>query len=206
MWSGGLWPAVSSIAVWCLACLSSPCYAFPRSLVYNVTQVCLQVLSPLQEFREENPGLRVLLQPAVTDAHHLPVHPQPPFASARGLEMLPSPAHLSIDGCRVSCSGSRVIMDLASCEVGHSAIPADRVAALNAHLLKQQSMYPVFPPAQGACVDFAHRSHLQLNAQPDVLLLPSLLAPNASVVPFDQGATLTPMNVVRAGGATSVAN
>jgi hypothetical protein len=49
-------------------------------------------------------------------------------------------------------------------------------------------MYPVFPPAQGACVDFAHRNHLRLDAHPDLLLLPSPLAPSASIVPFDQGA------------------
>lgn len=75
-----------------------------------------QVVAPLRAWREEHPGTRVYLQPAATDAHHLPVHPQPPFAAAAGLEMLPAPAHLDIAGRRISISPSQVVLELASSE------------------------------------------------------------------------------------------
>ena len=58
--------------------------------------------------------------------------------------------------------------------------PRDRIAALSQHLIKQRSLYPAFPPAPGACIDFQHRAHLQLDTQPDVLILPSPLPPSAS--------------------------
>ena len=60
------------------------------------------------------------------------------------------------------------------------------MAALYQHLLRQRSLYPVFPPSAAACVDFAHAAALQLPAGrplPQLCVLPSLLAPGARVVP-----------------------
>ena len=44
------------------------------------------------------------------------MHPQPPFAAAAGVEMLPAPAHLIVAGRRVSLSPSQVVLELASSE------------------------------------------------------------------------------------------
>jgi DNA polymerase alpha subunit B len=79
-----------------------------------------EVVSPLQDFQHEHPEMRILIQPAVSDAHHLPVHPQPPFPAAAGLDMLPSPAHVSVAGITVSSSASGIVMDLSSTEVSRT--------------------------------------------------------------------------------------
>lgn len=61
----------------------------------------------------------------------------------------------------------------------------NRLARLAAHLLQQQSFYPLFPPppdGQGGQLDFRHAEHWRLPVTPDVLLLPSKLAPFAKDV------------------------
>ena len=50
------------------------------------------------------------------------------------------------------------------------------------------SFYPVFPPPLGACLDTSHYSALQLPASPDVLLLPSNLAPFAKLLSLEVAA------------------
>ena len=46
------------------------------------------------------------------------------------------------------------------------------------------SFYPLFPPPRGACLDTSHYAALQLPASPDLLLLPSNLAPFAKLLPL----------------------
>lgn len=60
----------------------------------------------------------------------------------------------------------------------------NRLARLAAHLVQQQSFYPLFPPPpEGqAQLDFRHAEHWRMPLTPDVLLLPSRLAPFAKDV------------------------
>jgi DNA polymerase alpha subunit B len=76
-----------------------------------------QVLAPLQAFQQQHPGVVIALQPAMSDAHHIPVHPQPPFQAVNGIDMLPSPAHVQVAGCTVSATASAVIMHVSASEV-----------------------------------------------------------------------------------------
>lgn len=80
----------------------------------------VQVLGPLQTFQQEHPATRVLLQPSAADAHNLPVHPQPPFAAAPGVDMLPAPARMELAGTRVAAAASGVVMDLSGNEVART--------------------------------------------------------------------------------------
>lgn len=50
-------------------------------------------------------------------------------------------------------------------------------------MLNQQCLYPLFPPARGACVDFSLFDHLMLPETPHLLVLPSDLAAIAKLVP-----------------------
>ncbi len=50
-----------------------------------------------------------------------------------------------------------------------------------------RSFYPLFPPPLGACLDTSHYSSLRLVASPDLLLLPSNLAPFAKLLPLGAG-------------------
>jgi DNA polymerase alpha subunit B len=60
----------------------------------------------------------------------------------------------------------------------------NRLARLAAHMVQQQSFYPLFPPPpEGqAQLDFRHAEHWRMPLTPDVLLLPSRLAPFAKDV------------------------
>lgn len=78
----------------------------------------MQVLAPLQDFSRQCPGTQVMLMPAAADAHHLPVHPQPPLPAAANIDMLPSPGHLQVGDCNVSVSSSNVLLDLSATAVG----------------------------------------------------------------------------------------
>ena len=56
------------------------------------------------------------------------------------------------------------------------------MADLASHLLRQGNMYPVFPAATDACLDFSHWQQLQLHTMPELLVLPSQMAPGAKIV------------------------
>ncbi len=81
------------------------------------------------------------------------------------------------------CSND-VLFSLSSDEVNLN-IEGNRVARLATHLLQQQSFCPQFPAPQnantaaaGSNFDLRHSRHWEFsNAQPDVLVLPSRLAP-----------------------------
>jgi hypothetical protein len=59
----------------------------------------------------------------------------------------------------------------------------DRLTALASHLLGQRHLYPLFPAHASACLDTSGDALLRLRARPDLLLLPSDLAPFARRVP-----------------------
>lgn len=77
------------------------------------------MLAPLQEFSGRCPETQVMLMPGTGDAHHLPVHPQPPMPAAANVDMLPSPAHLHAGSSAIAVSSSTVLFDLSSATLGH---------------------------------------------------------------------------------------
>ena len=108
----------------------------------------------------------------------------------------PNPGTFTCNGVRVTACTQDVLRHLSAAEAARepaagspgAAGPSDRMARLAAHLPGQRSMYPLFPPAQGACLDSALASHLAMDATPDLLLLPSDLNPFAKVVNTAEGA------------------
>jgi hypothetical protein len=96
------------------------------------------VLAPLQEYKHAHPKVQILLQPAVGDAHHLPVHPQPPFPAAAASPALhvPAPAHLSLGPVLVSVTSIPVLPDLAMAETAQQVqLPVPH----NSHSLSLQA-------------------------------------------------------------------
>jgi len=53
----------------------------------------------------------------------------------------------------------------------------NRMARMAQHLIQQQSYYPVFPPPKQANLDLRHLAKVKMPVTPDVLLVPSKLAP-----------------------------
>ena len=85
----------------------------------------------------------------------------------------------------------------AEARTGMQELQGDRMARLFKHILQQRHMYPVFPPAQGSCVDWHHSKHLDMHRIPNILVLPSPLPPCAKVVEL-------PASDAAAGKSTSL--
>lgn len=51
---------------------------------------------------------------------------------------------------------------------------SDRLGRLTRHILRQQSLYPLYPPAEGMCIDMEQaETHARLPCTPHVLVIPS---------------------------------
>ncbi|EWM28950.1 hypothetical protein Naga_100389g2 [Nannochloropsis gaditana] len=105
-----------------------------------------------------------------------------PFASEKDgadkrLYCLSNPSFFTVNEVAVGVTTNDILCHLSGDEVSYN--PGNRLARLAAHLLQQQSFFPLFPPpADGqAQLDLRHADHLRMPITPDVLLLPSKLTP-----------------------------
>ena len=166
-----------------------------------------QVVSRLAAFAEARAAAGaashvppILLVPSVRDATGLPTFPSPPLALPAGtpacVHALPNPATFRLNEVLVGATASDPLFAIAGCEAGAGpggGVRGDRMGGLAGALLEQRCFYPAYPPAPGACLD-ARRARgcggvgassgpaglaFPGEASPDVLLLPSDLAPFA---------------------------
>lgn len=151
------------------------------------------VVEPIRAFvaSAEGAGTRVLLLPAVRDAHHHPVFPQPPLdevAGAPAVTPLANPTTLALDEVVLGVSSADWLLGVTSQELAEGpAAAGDRMAALAGHLLSQRSYFPMFPMPLGACFDSTKSHALEMPLTPDLLITPSQLAPFAKLVPVARG-------------------
>ncbi len=66
-----------------------------------------------------------------------------------------------------------------------------------------RSLYPLYPAPLGACLDTSHYAHLQLPVAPDLLLLPSDVAPCAKVLVPEAWAAGAPPGLLEVGGCAA---
>jgi len=150
----------------------------------------------------------IVLIPSLLDAHHECVFPQPPFGDRdpvqttyfeeqlgvlnvpfssskdprKRVHLAPNPCMFTVNEVLFGVTSNDVLMALSSDEV--SANSGHRMRRLAGHVLQQQSFYPQFPAPAGslAQLDWKHAKHWQMNVTPDVLIIPSKLAPMTSDV------------------------
>lgn len=139
----------------------------------------------------------IVLIPSVRDATGLPTFPQPPLPLPAGtpacVHALPNPATFRLNEVVVGATAADPLLAIAGCEAGAGpggGARGDRMAGLAGALLEQRCFYPAYPPAPGACLDARRAAGeggeggglaLGGGVSPDVLLLPSDLAPFARV-------------------------
>ncbi|CAM6127178.1 unnamed protein product [Calypogeia fissa] len=140
---------------------------------------------------EMGDGARVLLIPSCRDAHHDSVFPQPPF-STEGFEdvsdqvvVLANPSIVRCDEVTLGFCTVDVLRHLSSEEM--SRIPpgasSDRMTRIASHIIAQRSFYPLFPPPPGTPLDLSLVPEaLSISEIPDILILPSDLAPFVKVL------------------------
>ncbi|KAI8474794.1 MAG: DNA polymerase alpha/epsilon subunit B-domain-containing protein [Monoraphidium minutum] len=146
-----------------------------------------QVLARLAAWQERLPApCQAVLLPSPRDAHAMPTFPQPPLTLPPAMDCaaaLQNPALFDAGGLMVvGATSTDALRHLAGAELQRGP-HADRLAALASHLLGQRSFYPLFPAAPGACLDTTADAALAMPVLPDLLLLPSDLAPFAKAVP-----------------------
>ncbi|KAK9823569.1 hypothetical protein WJX72_003884 [[Myrmecia] bisecta] len=127
----------------------------------------------------------VVMLPSTRDVHHAAVFPQPPFptpASGR-ITMLPNPATFCCNEVVFGCATTDILKHLSGQQLTKCGQAGEGMTSLAMHVLGQRSYYPMYPPAAGTMLDSALGAALQLPVTPDVLLLPSDLAPFARLAP-----------------------
>ncbi|KAJ8615681.1 hypothetical protein MRB53_035053 [Persea americana] len=153
----------------------------------------VEILRRLQDYAEYmGSGARVLLVPSTRDANHDFVFPQPAFDVIASEDLrhqitcIANPGVFSANEVMVGCCSVDVLKQLSSEEI--SRIPtdgsgSDRMGRLATHILSQRSFYPLYPPALGVPLDLSLASEtLQIASIPNVLILPSDLAPFVKVL------------------------
>ena len=146
----------------------------------------------------------VILIPSTRDVHHQPVYPQPALKLPESfaehpanpfLHVANNPAGFTIGGVRVGACAVDTLFMLGQQELarnppppkaGQEAPKPDRMARLASHVLQQRQLLPLFPVPSDErnplAVDVtANLKAGMLSTLPDVLLMPSELAPFAKL-------------------------
>ena len=175
--------------------LTNPCP--PPSLPPSLPPSPHQVLGQLRRYNATVGGrTRVLLVPSTRDAHHHPVLPQPALGGSEaaalcgpGTLALANPATLRCNEVVLGCTSADWLMacnreDCSRCPPGQAE---ERLPALAAHLAAQRSYFPIFPPPADVPLDCSRAgTALAMPSTPDLLVLPSDLAPFAKLCPVHE--------------------
>lgn len=145
-----------------------------------------------------------ILVPSVHDALGRPVYPQPPLqdnidhkkhlpehlreglglqfidiaASKKVVHCVPNPCTLNINNdITVGMTSTDILHHLSQAEIHAGMEVGTRLPRLAKHLIQQQSYYPLFPSTD-VNIDYDLMEHWRMpQVAPDILLLPSKLAP-----------------------------
>ncbi|CAM8912938.1 unnamed protein product [Rhodiola kirilowii] len=151
-----------------------------------------EILKRLQDYVEYmGSSARVLLVPSVRDAHHDFVFPQPPFDVQspdfkHQITSLTNPGIFDANEVKVGCCTVDVLKHLSAEMVSRK--PADGStwdgrSKLANHIIAQRSFYPLYPPAEDVPLDMSFAPEaLDIPSVPDILILPSDLAPFVKVL------------------------
>lgn len=155
-----------------------------------------RILSRIDALARLDNAPHFILIPALSDAHHDFVAPQPALSTTRSL-----PSNVTL---APNPSVFRIQSKLASITIGLSSLPAiqdisadsliwnktDRFAAIASHMLRQASFYPTNPPAAAVPLDYTLLDRISMPVAPgtpgiDVLVLPSKLKAFAKIADAD---------------------
>ncbi|KAH7680879.1 DNA polymerase alpha subunit B protein [Dioscorea alata] len=158
----------------------------------------IEVLRKLQDYIEfMGPATRVILVPSIRDANHDFVFPQPAFEIhlpdniRHQIICLSNPSLVSANEIMLGCCTVDILKQLSSEEISRTPADAtsrDRMGRIATHLLSQRRYYPLYPPSVDTPLDLALTPEaLDIPSIPDVLILPSDLAPFVKVLSLGEG-------------------
>ncbi|KAK6930864.1 DNA polymerase alpha, subunit B, N-terminal [Dillenia turbinata] len=156
----------------------------------------LEILRRLQDYVEYmGPSTHVVLVPSVRDANHDFVFPQPAF-DLHSLDLKPqiisltNPAFFGANEVKVGCCSIDILKQLSGEEFSRrptDVTASDRMSRLASHIISQRSFYPLYPPSEEVPMDFSLAPEaVQIPSIPEILILPSDLAPFVKVLSLGQ--------------------
>lgn len=139
---------------------------------------------------------QIVLVPSVDDAFLDSVYPQPPIKDVetsmlefgglglnsdsnlkKKVHCVSNPATLKINEVVVGVTSTDVLFHINCDSTSANLPPSGRLGRIAQHLINQRSYYPLFPAAQGACLDLSQQECWEMPVQPDILITPSKLNP-----------------------------
>ncbi|XP_020571946.1 DNA polymerase alpha subunit B [Phalaenopsis equestris] len=154
-----------------------------------------EILRRLQDYIQYmGSASRIVLVPSIRDANHDFVFPQPAFDieipddAKQQISFLANPCSFSTNEILFDCCTVDILKQLSSEELSRNSFDAsvDRIGRLAKHLLNQHSFYPLYPPSESVPLDLSLAPEaLDIPSTPDVLLLPSDLAPFVKALSYE---------------------
>lgn len=154
-----------------------------------------EILRRLQDYTEYmGSAVRIILVPSTRDANHDFVFPQPAFDIQPPhlkdqITSLSNPGVFDANEVKVGCCTVDIVRHLSGEEISRNSMDGssgDRMSRLANHILRQHSFYPLYPPSESVPLDYSLAPEaLQISSIPDILVLPSDLAPFVKVLSLD---------------------
>ena len=156
-----------------------------------------RVVKQLDSFQQET-GTRVILLPSIRDLHAHPVLPQPSFSGEQhqsdNLHFVPNPATLKCNEVVIGATSVDWLLAVSGAETfkaptaleHHQAPRQDRLGDLSNLVFSQRNFFPAYPPPLNIPLDASRGEGLEMHCSPDILVIPSDLAPFAKLVQIKQ--------------------
>eukprot|EP00794_Sanderia_malayensis_P020253 gene20253-22237_t len=126
---------------------------------------------------------KIAFVPAQRDIFHDQVYPQPPFEMFEKMPdnikekilSLSDPSTMMINDVVFGITSTDILFHLGAEEISSFAPgTSDRLGRHVAHILKQQSYYPLNPPSSDVNINYLHyQQYCSMPISPDILILPS---------------------------------
>ncbi|XP_060534096.1 DNA polymerase alpha subunit B [Cylas formicarius] len=130
----------------------------------------------------KNTNVHVVMVSSPRDPHHHPVYPCPPYIlreKYKNLSLMADPCMININGLVIGATSTDVLFHISNYEIfldKTTSLSSDRMGRIAAHLLKQESFYPLDPPHKDMCIDHTFLERYgNMEVKPHMLILPSNL-------------------------------
>ncbi|KAK7019690.1 DNA polymerase alpha subunit B, partial [Halocaridina rubra] len=122
----------------------------------------------------QNIDTQIILVASNRDIGHHMAYPTPPYDIGGHIMCVSDPALLDVEGVVIAVTSTDILFHLGKEEISFPPQGSDRLGRLTSHLFRQQSLYPLYPPPEGVCLDLEKvDSHARLPCTPHILIIPS---------------------------------
>ena len=115
----------------------------------------------------------------------------------RRVHLVSNPCTLKINELIVGVTATDSLFHISTDEVNANLEPGSRLCRIAQHMLQQRSYYPLFPASADTNLDLKRMDQWKMPCAPDLLILPSKLAPFARTVLNNSTVVVNPGHLAR---------